>query len=90
MNDSSSLKLGFIGLGIMGAPMALHLIKAGHQLFVFTHGKLHPEIAASGARNSCDTPRTRSDCIASRARTFPRTRRRRQMPGTASGPRHRR
>ncbi len=46
---SSPLKLGFIGLGIMGAPMALHLIKAGHQLFVFTHGKLHPEIAASNA-----------------------------------------
>ncbi|WP_128000833.1 2-hydroxy-3-oxopropionate reductase [Piscinibacter defluvii] len=46
---SSPLKLGFIGLGIMGAPMALHLLKAGHQLFVFTHGKLHPEIAASSA-----------------------------------------
>jgi 2-hydroxy-3-oxopropionate reductase len=46
---STPLKLGFIGLGIMGAPMALHLIKAGHQLFVFTHGKLHPEVAASSA-----------------------------------------
>lgn len=46
---SSPLKLGFIGLGIMGAPMALHLIKAGHQLFVFTHGKLHPDVAASSA-----------------------------------------
>jgi 2-hydroxy-3-oxopropionate reductase len=46
---STPQKIGFIGLGIMGAPMALHLIKAGHQLFVFTHGKLHPDIAASGA-----------------------------------------
>ncbi|MEP7099552.1 MAG: 2-hydroxy-3-oxopropionate reductase, partial [Burkholderiales bacterium] len=35
--------------GIMGAPMAGHLIKAGHQLFVYTHGKLAPEIAESGA-----------------------------------------
>ena len=42
-------KLGFIGLGIMGAPMALHLIKAGHQLFVHTRSKLHPEIADSSA-----------------------------------------
>jgi 2-hydroxy-3-oxopropionate reductase len=42
-------KLGFIGLGIMGAPMALHLIKAGHQLFVHTRGKLHAEVAASAA-----------------------------------------
>jgi 2-hydroxy-3-oxopropionate reductase len=42
-------KLGFIGLGIMGAPMALQLIKAGHALFVHTRGKLHPEIAESSA-----------------------------------------
>ena len=28
------MNLGFIGLGIMGAPMALHLIEAGHQLYV--------------------------------------------------------
>ncbi len=44
-----SMKLGFIGLGIMGAPMAGHLIKAGHQLFVYTLGKLPKEIAESGA-----------------------------------------
>ena len=47
---TTSLKLGFIGLGIMGAPMAGHLIKAGHQLFVYTHGKLAPEIAATNAK----------------------------------------
>jgi 2-hydroxy-3-oxopropionate reductase len=47
--STQALKLGFIGLGIMGAPMALHLIKAGHQLFVYTHGKLHAEVAASSA-----------------------------------------
>jgi 2-hydroxy-3-oxopropionate reductase len=46
---SSPQKLGFIGLGIMGAPMALQLIKAGHALFVHTRGKLHPEIAESSA-----------------------------------------
>ncbi len=42
-------KLGFIGLGIMGAPMAGHLIKAGHQLFVHTRSKVPAEIAAGGA-----------------------------------------
>jgi len=42
-------KIGFIGLGIMGAPMAGHLIKAGHQLFVNTHGKVPAEIADSSA-----------------------------------------
>ena len=44
---TTSLKLGFIGLGIMGAPMAGHLVKAGHQLFVFTRGKLADAIAQS-------------------------------------------
>ena len=46
---TTSLKLGFIGLGIMGAPMAGHLIKAGHRLFVTTHGPLPAAIADSPA-----------------------------------------
>ena len=29
-----SMKVGFVGLGIMGTPMALNLIKGGHQLFL--------------------------------------------------------
>ena len=49
-----SLKIGFIGLGIMGTPMAGHLIKAGHQLFVYTRGKLAPEIADSRATQCLD------------------------------------
>src|SRR5512147_2578484 len=53
---SSPQKIGFIGLGIMGAPMALHLIKAGHQLFVYTRSKVHPEIADSSA-TQCTSPR---------------------------------
>jgi 2-hydroxy-3-oxopropionate reductase len=44
-------KLGFIGLGIMGAPMALHLAKAGHQLFVYSRGKLRSDIAATSAKS---------------------------------------
>ncbi|MDP3605970.1 MAG: NAD(P)-binding domain-containing protein, partial [Polaromonas sp.] len=45
----SGLKLGFIGLGIMGAPMAMHLLQAGHMLFVNTLGKVPQELADSGA-----------------------------------------
>jgi 2-hydroxy-3-oxopropionate reductase len=46
---TTPLKLGFIGLGIMGTPMAGHLAKAGHMLFVTTRSKVPAEIAASGA-----------------------------------------
>src|SRR5437764_15481504 len=41
--------IGFIGLGIMGAPMCRHLIDAGHQLFVHTRGKVPETIASTGA-----------------------------------------
>jgi 2-hydroxy-3-oxopropionate reductase len=53
---SSPLKIGFIGLGIMGAPMAGQLIKAGHQLFVYTRSKVPPAIAESSA-TQCVTAR---------------------------------
>ncbi|CUX60904.1 2-hydroxy-3-oxopropionate reductase [Clostridium sp. C105KSO15] len=33
------MKIGFIGLGIMGRPMAKNLIKAGHELVVFDYNK---------------------------------------------------
>ncbi|WP_342619649.1 2-hydroxy-3-oxopropionate reductase [Rhodoferax sp. GW822-FHT02A01] len=46
---SSPLKIGFIGLGIMGAPMAGHLLQAGHDLFVFTLGKMPAHIESSRA-----------------------------------------
>ena len=45
----SGLKIGFTGLGIMGAPMAHHLLSAGHVLFVNTIGKVPPELADNGA-----------------------------------------
>ena len=46
---SNPQKIGFIGLGIMGAPMAGHLINAGHELFANTRGKIPEEIANSSA-----------------------------------------
>jgi 2-hydroxy-3-oxopropionate reductase len=46
---TQSLNLGFIGLGIMGAPMCGHLINAGHQLFVTTRSKVPEAIASTNA-----------------------------------------
>ena len=43
------MNIGFIGLGIMGAPMALHLAGAGHALHVHTRGRLPEAVAASSA-----------------------------------------
>ncbi|GAB3778509.1 2-hydroxy-3-oxopropionate reductase [Ramlibacter monticola] len=43
------MNLGFVGLGVMGAPMAGHLIAAGHALFVQTRSKVPAAIAEAGA-----------------------------------------
>jgi 2-hydroxy-3-oxopropionate reductase len=43
------MKIGFIGLGIMGAPMALNLVNAGHSLFVKSGRKVPASIAATTA-----------------------------------------
>jgi len=47
------MKIGFIGLGVMGRPMALHLQKAGHELFVWAR---RPESAAGLPATWCATP----------------------------------
>jgi len=44
------IKVGFIGLGIMGRPMAGHLCGAGHELYVFDHKPAPPALIGQGAR----------------------------------------
>lgn len=45
-------KVGFIGLGIMGTPMAGHLLAGGHQLFVHTIGQV-PDVLLQGGAKAC-------------------------------------
>jgi 2-hydroxy-3-oxopropionate reductase len=52
----SKLKIGFIGLGIMGAPMAGHLVDAGHEVFINTRSKTPDELANSAAI-TCANPK---------------------------------
>ncbi len=52
---SNQLKLGFIGLGIMGGPMAGHLVNAGHEVFIHTRSKV-PEGLATTAAVQCNSP----------------------------------
>ncbi len=52
---SQSLNAGFVGLGIMCAPMCGHLINGGHQVFVSTRSKVPDSIAQTKAV-ICKTP----------------------------------
>jgi 2-hydroxy-3-oxopropionate reductase len=44
------MKLGFIGLGIMGTPMAGHLLAAGHELFAHSFGGVPAQLQEQGAK----------------------------------------
>ncbi|HSD39756.1 MAG TPA: 2-hydroxy-3-oxopropionate reductase [Rhodocyclaceae bacterium] len=46
--------IGFIGLGIMGTPMAANLIKGGHTLFLHSRSDIPAELIAAGGK-ACKT-----------------------------------
>ena len=41
------MKIGFIGLGIMGSPMAQHLLAAKHEMFIRTRSKVPAELSSA-------------------------------------------
>jgi 2-hydroxy-3-oxopropionate reductase len=43
-------KVGFVGLGIMGKPMASNLHKGGHEVFAYTHGEVPADLVAQGVK----------------------------------------
>ncbi len=50
-------KIGFIGTGIMGRPMAGHLQQAGHELFLVRHRSPPPAELIEGGAVECASPR---------------------------------
>lgn len=47
-------RIGFIGLGIMGKPMSLNLIRGGHELYVHSRHGAPQDVIAAGA-TACDS-----------------------------------
>ena len=60
-------KLGFLGLGIMGYPMARNLLQAGHDVALWSHtASKADELAKTGSGKACATPAevaADADCI---------------------------
>ena len=51
------MRIGFIGIGAMGKPMALNLLKAGHELYVFdVVAAAVADMTAQGAK-ACQSPK---------------------------------
>jgi 2-hydroxy-3-oxopropionate reductase len=57
------MKVGFIGLGIMGAPMAGHLLAGGHELFVYARKSVPQELAKATACKSSKEVAEKADVI---------------------------
>jgi 2-hydroxy-3-oxopropionate reductase len=56
MDSASEMtNIGFIGLGIMGRPMAGHLVKAGYTLFLYSRSGVPDELLRQGAA-ACSSP----------------------------------
>jgi len=51
------MKIGFIGLGIMGKPMSKNLLKAGYDLVVLDHHQAPVEEVVSAGAAAADSPR---------------------------------
>jgi 2-hydroxy-3-oxopropionate reductase len=49
------MNIGFIGLGIMGKPMAANLIKGGHALFLHSRSGVPEELLGQGGK-ACSSP----------------------------------
>jgi len=59
-------KLGFLGLGIMGGPMAHNLIRAGHEVALWSYSQGKAESLAKEGGTACATPAEvaqRSECV---------------------------
>jgi 2-hydroxy-3-oxopropionate reductase len=54
--EDIKMKIGFIGLGIMGKPMAKNLLKAGHELIVLDMNKAAVEELINAGASSAVTP----------------------------------
>jgi 2-hydroxy-3-oxopropionate reductase len=50
------MNVGFVGLGIMGKPMALNLIKGGHTLYLHSRSGVPKELADAGG-TACASPK---------------------------------
>jgi len=67
------MKVGFVGLGIMGTPMAEHLIRAGHDVHLFSIPSIPESLVAAGGK-PCANGRAVAEAAAAPAHSATRKR----------------
>lgn len=56
MQTEETMRIGWIGTGVMGAAMAGHLLRAGHELFVFNRTRAKAEALLQSGAHWCESP----------------------------------
>ena len=51
-----SPKIGFIGTGVMGNPMASHILKEGYELYVYNRTSAKTQSLVASGAHACDSP----------------------------------
>ena len=51
-----STKIGFIGTGVMGNPMASHILKEGYELYVYNRTSAKTQSLVASGAHACDSP----------------------------------
>ena len=51
-----STKIGFIGTGVMGNPMASHILKEGYELYVYNRTSVKTQSLVASGAHACDSP----------------------------------
>ena len=63
------MKVGFIGLGVMGGPMAANILKGGHQLTVYDRSEeAVARLVAAGAKAAASARRRADGAVATISR----------------------
>lgn len=57
-----TMKVGFIGLGIMGKPMSKNLLKAGYSLVVADRNEAIADVIAAGAETASTAKAIAEQC----------------------------
>lgn len=55
--DKQTMRVGFVGLGIMGRPMAMNILKAGYPLFVYNRTASKAKELVEAGATQCSSPR---------------------------------
>ena len=54
--ENEFTNIGFVGTGVMGSPMATHMLKEGYKLYVYNRTSIKAQSLIDSGAYLCDNP----------------------------------